>query len=52
MIDEIKSVGGQIILTPANATIDKVVTVNGNFKCYWKATDGEKKIYNQFAKDD
>lgn len=52
MLDEIKSVGGQIILTPANATIDKVVTVNGNFKCYWKATDGEKKIYNQFAKDD
>ena len=52
IIDEIKSVGGQIILTPANATIDKVVTVNGNFKCYWRATDGEKKIYNQFAQND
>lgn len=52
MIDEIKSVGGQIILTPANATIDKVTTVNDNFKCYWKATDGEKKIYNQFAQND
>ena len=35
IIDEIKSVGGQIILTPANATIDKVTTVNDNFKCYW-----------------
>ena len=52
IIDEIKSVGGQIILTPANATIDKVTTVNDNFKCYWKATDGEKKIYNQFAQND
>ena len=52
IIDEIKSVGGQIILTPANATIDKVVTVNDNFKCYWRATDGEKKIYNQFAQND
>lgn len=52
IIDEIKSVGGQIILTPANATIDKVITVNGNFKCYWRATDGEKKIYNQFAQND
>ncbi len=52
IIDEIKSVGGQIILTPANATIDKVTTVNGNFKCYWRATDGDKKIYNQFAQND
>lgn len=52
IIDEIKSVGGQIILTPANATIDKVTTVNDNFKCYWRATDGDKKIYNQFAQND
>lgn len=52
VIDEIKSVGGQIILTPANATVDRVTAMDGGFKCYWRATDGDKKIYNQFAKDD
>jgi len=52
-IDEIKSVGGQIILTDANATIDIVETLdNGNFKCYFKATDGERKISQQFSAND
>lgn len=52
IIDEIKSVGGQIILTPANAKVDKVIPLNNAYKCLWKATDGNKNIYNQFAKDD
>ena len=52
-IDEIKSVGGQIILTPANAEIDRVDTLsNGDYKCYFKATDGERKISQQFAVGD
>ena len=52
-IDEIKSVGGQIILTPANAEIDRVETLgNGDYKCYFKATDGERKITQQFAAGD
>ena len=52
-IDEIKSVGGQIILTPANAEIDRVETLsNGDYKCYFKATDGERKISQQFAVGD
>lgn len=52
IIDEIKSVGGQIILTPANAKVDKVISLNNAYKCLWKATDGDKNIYNQFEKDD
>lgn len=52
IIDELKSVGGQIILTPANAKVDKVISLNNAFKCLWKATDGDKNIYNQFEKDD
>lgn len=52
IIDEIKSVGGQIILTPANAKVDKVIPLNNAYKCLWKATDGDKNIYNQFEKDD
>lgn len=53
IIDQIKSSQGQIIITPANATIDKVVTLsNGNFKCYFRATDGEDEIYQNFKADD
>lgn len=38
IIDEIKSVGGQIILSPANATLDMVKeTSSGNYKCYFRA---------------
>lgn len=52
IIDELKSVGGQIILTPANAKVDKVIPLENAYKCLWKATDGDKNIYNQFEKDD
>lgn len=51
-IDEIKSVGGQLIVTPANASIDKVEKIGNTYKCYFKSTDGEKKITNQFAVND
>ena len=53
MIDEIKSVGGQVILSPANATIDKVkVTDTGNYKCYFKSNIVGKRISNNFAAND
>lgn len=53
IIDEIKAAQGQIIITPANALIDKVeVLQSGDFKCYFRATDGDKKIYQNFAVND
>lgn len=53
IIDEIKSVGGQIILSPANATIDMVrTTASGNYKCYFRAQIGDEKISNQFVAND
>ncbi len=52
IIDEIKSVGGQIIISPTNATFDKVVMNGSDFKCYFRAEEGEKKIDNQFELDD
>lgn len=53
IIDEIKSVGGQIILSPTNATLDIVKkTEGGNYKCYFRAQVGEEKISNQFAAND
>lgn len=52
-IDEVRAVGGQLILTPASAKLDKVeVQGNGNFKCSWKNSDGNKKVVNQFLAND
>lgn len=54
IIDEIKSTKGQILITAANAKLDKVTVreSDGDIFCYWKATDGNKTIYNQFVADD
>lgn len=52
IIDEIKATQGQIIITPSNAVIDKVETINGNYRCYFKATDGDKEISNTFEVND
>ena len=52
IIDEIKSVGGQIIISPTNASFDKVVASGSDYKCYFRAEDGGKKIDNQFEIED
>lgn len=52
IIDEIKATQGQIIITPANAVIDKVEIINGNYRCYYKSKDNEKEIYNCFEVND
>jgi len=53
IIDELRSVGGSVILTAANANVDKVEEVStGIYRLSWRATDGEKKIYNQFLPGD
>lgn len=49
LIDEIKSVGGQIILTSANAVVDKVEGNNLYFRC--KDADG-RQIDNKFKVGD
>lgn len=51
-IDEIKSVGGQIILSAANATIDHVEQNNGQWLLAWRYEDGKKGINNQFKVND
>lgn len=49
IVDEIKSTQGQVIITPANAVIDKVETVNGNYRCYYRAKDADgKEIISNF----
>lgn len=53
IIDEVKSVGGQIVVSPANAEIIKVVETNDSYVCYFKAEDQNGNgIDNQFATND
>ena len=52
IIDKLNSTNGSLILSPAHAEISKV-EVDGNYiTCYFLASDGEKKISNDFDVDD
>lgn len=52
-VDEVQATQGQIIVTPANAKVDKVeVLTNGDFKCSWRNEQEGKKIENCFAEQD
>ena len=52
-IDEVKSVGGLIVVSPANATIEKVQYASTYTMCFFKAEDGQGNIIsNQFMDGD
>lgn len=51
-IDEIKSVGGQVILSAGNATIDHVTDTGSSYIVAWKKTDDENGVSNQFKVGD
>lgn len=53
IIDEMKSVGGTHIITPTNCKLDNVIKLpNGDYKCLWKTSDGDRTIANQWLKQD
>lgn len=54
IIDEIKATQGAIIVTPANAKIDKVTRSGNIYVCYFRTTDPttKKEIYNNFEVND
>lgn len=54
IIDKIKSNAGQVILSAANAIIDKVEAVTDGYKLYWRREDAatHKKIGNDFQLND
>ena len=59
IIDEIKSAGGSVLLTPANGFVAENVTHHGTtgaederYILYWKDSDGEKTIDNQWQVGD
>lgn len=51
-IDEYKHIGGNIVLSGANAIIEKVVPVMGGWKCYLHTDDGDKAITNDWEVGD
>ena len=51
-IDEYKHIGGNIVLSGANAIIEKVVPVSGGWKCFLHTDDGEKAITNDWEPGD
>lgn len=51
-IDEYKHIGGNIVLSGANGVIDKVVRVEGGWKCYLHTDDGEKAVSNDWEPGD
>ena len=58
MIDKVRSVGGRMILSAASADIDQATALITNadgklvFRCYFRATDGDKTIDNCFEAGD
>ena len=54
VIDKIKANAGQVVLSAANAVVDKVVPVTDGYKLYWRREDAAtgKKIDNLFQLDD
>lgn len=48
-IQEVKSIGGQQILTASNCTLDKVDVLDGKFRCYFRRVNGDGvEISNQW----
>ena len=52
LIQHIKHVGGQIILTPASMSCIKVEDKGNYYRCYYENTDGEKTIEQEFVVGD
>lgn len=51
-VKELKHVGGAIILSAASGVIERVENNGGNYKCYFKTSDTDKSIKNEFVVND
>lgn len=52
LIQQLKHVGGQIVLTPASMSCAKVEDKGEYYRCYFENTDGEKTIEQEFEVGD
>lgn len=51
-IQDVRHVGGQILLSSAEAVVEYVEKTGVGWKCYFRATDGEKTITNDWVVGD
>lgn len=52
-VQELKHVGGALILSPAAMIISSVEETEDGYKCYFNRTDGDgRTVYNEFEPDD
>lgn len=52
-VQELKHVGGALILSPAAMIISNVEETEEGYKCYFNRTDGDgRTVYNEFEPDD
>ena len=52
LIQELRHVGGQIILTPASMQCARVEDHDTYYRCYFESTDGERTINQEFVTGD
>lgn len=49
LVQEMRYVGGSLVLTPAGLTVSKVEKTASAYRCYFETTDGDRKVKNQFS---
>lgn len=52
LIQSMRHVGGQIMLTPASMHCAKVEEYDSYYRCYFESTDGDRTIAQEFVVDD
>ena len=52
LIQELKHVGGQIVLSPASMRCSRVEEYDTYYRCYFETTDGDRTINQEFAAGD
>ena len=52
LIQRLRHVGGQIILSPASITCERVEDRADAYRCYFRSTDGNKTVTNEFVVGD
>lgn len=49
IIQEAKSVGGMLVVSPSGMTVSKVEETSTAYRCYFERTDGDRTLQNQFT---
>lgn len=52
LIQRLRHVGGQIVLSPASMTCERVEDRADAYRCYFRSTDGNKTVTNEFVVGD